>query len=105
MAKTFFFSRMELIRDEMKNHPEYEIKADPEPNKISAGEGGENKENAKPLKSSNIPAAKNQTIAKKNGPKKTKKTEKNWAIPQMEILSEGFLIFSSFVKILLRGIQ
>jgi hypothetical protein len=96
---------MELIRDEMKNHTEYEIKADPESNKISDGEGGENKENAKPLKSSNIPAAKNQTIAKKNGPKKTKKTEKNWAIPQMEILSEGFLIFSSFVKILLRGIQ
>ena len=88
---------MELIRDEMKNHPEYEIKADPEPNKISSEEG-ENKENAKPLKSSNIPAAKNQTIAKKNGPKKPKKTEKNWVIPQMEILSEGFLILSSFIK-------
>ena len=80
---------MDIIRSEMKNYPEYEIKPDPEPTKITPEEISEDKENAKPLKKANIAATKNQAASKKNG--KSKKTQKHWLIPQMEILSEGTL--------------
>jgi len=82
------FSRMAIIRDDMNSHPEYDIKDDPEPNKMTSEEGSENKENAKPLKNSNIAGTKNQAVVKKSG--KPKKTQKHWLIPQMDILSEGF---------------
>ena len=82
---------MDIIRSEMKNYPEYEIKPDPEPNKILSENNSADKENAKPLKRANIAATKNQAVSKKIG--KSKKTQKHWLIPQMEILSEGSLIF------------
>jgi len=78
--------RMEIIRDDMNNYPEYDIKADPEPNKMTSKESSEDKENVKPLKSANIEADKNQSVAKKSA--KPKKMQKHWLIPQMEILSE-----------------
>ncbi|CBY37958.1 unnamed protein product [Oikopleura dioica] len=80
--------RMAIIHDDMNSHPEYNIKDDPEPDKMTSEEGSENKENAKPLKNAKIAATKNQAVVKKSG--KPKKTQKHWLIPQMDILSEGF---------------
>ncbi|CBY31856.1 unnamed protein product [Oikopleura dioica] len=78
--------RMAIIHDDMNSHPEYNIKDDPEPDKMTSEEGSENKENAKPLKNAKIAATKNQAVVKKSG--KPKKTQKHWLIPQMDILSE-----------------
>ena len=82
---------MEFIRDQMNDHPEYDLKdADPEPSEIlSTKKASEDKENIQPLKDSNV-TGKKKTVSSKTG--KPKKTAKRWLIPQMNLMTEGFLV-------------